>query len=367
MKQRLEFLQKFSKILKKDTKKLFTESTQFKCKRLFYEKFELDNDEGKAFTTMLRELKSDLKDAGKLGDFEKRIVVVKNMSDRIEKYFNNKQEMDLLKKDKDAKSDLKEWKKELKSIQNLLDSFVESMVEKQKEIEKEIMTKQRMSGEDIDKVHKNLSMVEVLITADMKKVFGDALSSEGLKHKIKELGSLKRKIEVDIREKYANDPTLADQLLDLFVCKNTIYDCIRYTAMTEPEYTVKNYFDWDKKLRDIGYVCLRRKNFWLKSGTYKGINTVYCTPYGYYIEIQLHSKDSLDFKEETHKLYEERRSYDTSAERKSELESQEKSLAAKLQIPKDISKITDFENSSAFNANRIDTSMLKKKKLVSGV
>ncbi len=262
---------------------------------------------------------------------------------------------------------MKEWKRELKSIQNLLDSFVESRVKKQKEIEKEIMTKQRTSGDTIEEVHANLSIVEVLITADMKKVFGNALNSEGLKYKIKGLTSLKRKIEVDIREKYANDPTLADQLLDLFVCKNTIYDCIRYTAMTEPEYTVKNYFDWDKKLRDIGYVCLRRKNFWLKSSAYKGINTVYCTPYGYYIEIQLHSKDSLDVKGEIHKLYEEQRSDETSAERKSELEGQMKSLTAKLQIPKDISKITDFENSNAFNANKIDTSMLKKKKLVSEV
>ncbi len=365
MKQKLEFLQKFSQILKKDTQKLFVESTQSSCKKLFYEKIDLDNDEGKAFTTMLRALKSDLKDAGKSGDFEKRIAVVETMRDRIKTYFENKQEKALLQKDKNNQSDLKEWKKELQSIQNLLDLFVKSMTKKQEEIEREIMTKQRMSGDSIEEVHANLSIVEVLITDDMKKVFGNALNSKGLQYRVKGLTSLKRKIESDIREKYANNPALADQVVDLFVCKNDMHDWVRYTAMTEPEYTVKNYLEWDKKLKNIGYTCLRRKNFWLRNGAYKGINTIYCTPYGYYVEIQLHSKDSLDVKEEIHKLYEEQRRDDTSAERKNELEDQMKSLTAKLQMPKDINKITDFENTSAFNANKIDTSMLKKKNLVS--
>lgn len=248
----------------------------------------------------------------------------------------------------------------MQSIQKLLDLFIKSMTNKQTEIEKEIMTQQRMSGNSIEEVHANLSIVETLITSDMKAVFGNALSSEGLKFRLKGLTSLKRKIESDIREKYANDPALADQVVDLFICKNNMHDCVRYTALTEPEYTTKDYFEWDKKLKDKGYACLRRKNFWLKNGAYKGINTIYCTPYGYYVEIQLHSKDSLDVKEEIHKLYEEQRRDDTSQERREELENEMKTLTAKLKNPVNIDKIKDFEN-----ANKIDTSELKKKKLIS--
>ena len=363
MENKLEFFQKFSKILKKDTQKLFVERTQIKCKKLFYEKFDLDKAEGKAFPAMLRGLKNDLKNAGELGDFEKRIPVVETMSNRIKTYFKNKEEQALF--NKENPSDLKEWKKELQSIQQDLDLFVDSMTKKQKEIEKEIMTQQRMSGDTIEEVHANLGLVEILVTNDMKSVFGDALSSEGLKFRLKGLTSLKRKITSEIRSKYAHDPVLADQIVDLFVCKNDMHDCIRYTAITEPENTTEDYSIWDKKLQNKGYMCIRRKNFWLKNGAYKGINTLYCTPYGYYVEIQLHSKDSLDVKEKIHKLYEEQRDDDTSVERKQELEIEMKKLTDRIKTPKNIKQITDFEDTKAFSTNKLDTSELKKRKLIS--
>lgn len=60
-------------------------------------------------------------------------------------------------------------------------------------------------------------------------------------------------------------------------------------------------------------------------------------------ELQFHTPESLELKNKTHVLYEERRLTSTSVERRKELDEQMLSLSKTLQAPKDCDQIIQFD------------------------
>jgi hypothetical protein len=110
-----------------------------------------------------------------------------------------------------------------------------------------------------------------------------------------------------------------------------------HDAAPPGEYT-KAYEAVSAELVSQGYSSAKVKNGWAKDspygGTYKGINSSWVTPSGQVFELQFHTADSFEMKQEgTHKLYEEQRKAGTTRARKAEIEVELKKLFASVPIP----------------------------------
>lgn len=85
-------------------------------------------------------------------------------------------------------------------------------------------------------------------------------------------------------------------------------DIVRYTYLAEADNLVDKIKEIRQKLEDKGYKTVEVKNYWLdKTNPYNGINTIVRIPTGEEIEIQYHTPESLETKEQQHKIYEAQR------------------------------------------------------------
>ncbi len=102
--------------------------------------------------------------------------------------------------------------------------------------------------------------------------------------------------------------------------------------------TVKN------DLTKTGYRFLKLKSTWLNSASsYKGVNAQLLTPEGYIFELQFHTQQSFEVKEDIHKFYEEWRAIGTTDQKKLELFEKMKELSSNLQKPQDVDKINNIK------------------------
>lgn len=159
---------------------------------------------------------------------------------------------------------------------------------------------------------------EPIITTDLKDFIKDTGAYlEGLEYRMKSLSSTKEKVLIRKDVESIHD----------------LYDVIRYTAVSKTKDYYKNRNIILEKLQNNGYKVVYEKNTWERNG-YKGINIKMESPEGVKFELQLHTYESLDAKEEAHKLYEERRLPNTSEERKLELDIQMDKIFNSIPIPK---------------------------------
>ena len=151
-----------------------------------------------------------------------------------------------------------------------------------------------------DEVYRLSVEREPAITAEMKalaQATGQRL--EGLEYRLKEPGSLARKI--------AND-AITDGV-SLETAAANVSDGVRYTMITtEAKYTrgVQTTLD---TLRAAGWQA-RVKNAWAqKDRAYQGINVALTSPTGQAVELQFHTQPSFDAKmaDEMHGTYEKQR------------------------------------------------------------
>ena len=201
---------------------------------------------------------------------------------------------------------------------------------------------QRMAGQKLEELHANFKLVEPLIKNDFEKILGSSMDKTGYHFSIKSTESIKSKIEMAQKKFFKNKG-----YSDLEACKRCVIDAIRYTVLYNIEVYKKEYDDAIQKLKFEGYKLIRCKNFWADSGTYNGLNCLFLTPYGYFVEVQFHTPESKKLNFDTHKLYEELRNIKTSDKRKKELEEKMKKLAENAANEKkfvdEIKKIKDFE------------------------
>ena len=137
----------------------------------------------------------------------------------------------------------------------------------------------------------------------------------GLEHKFKGEESLVRKIR---------DGALASGLPPAEAVKKEadgINDALRYTIILPPDASYGHLFgEIADTMKLFKYKVNMRKDYWVKSKTYHGINMTFRTEDGSFgFEVQLHTQASFDTKQRNHHEYEEERETTTTPERRTEL------------------------------------------------
>ena len=160
------------------------------------------------------------------------------------------------------------------------------------------------------------SAIEPEITAFLMTMESEEVTLIGLDYRLKSIESLAGKIR-----RY-----MVNQEMSLQDAVNEMHDVLRYTfCIKDDQYTEKT-LEVLQSLRERGYNLRWFANYW-KDRTYKGINTqVHFRSGGDFIfEIQFHTPESFDTKEnKTHRYYEIMRSV-TSTEEEIQ-EAREKSI-----------------------------------------
>ncbi len=221
-----------------------------------------------------------------------------------------------------------------------LTSILKSNEEIARDLEKEYGTKidigeEKWYNKTVKDTYENAVKNEPDITKDLQEIASNTGTElVGLKYRIKTKESYLRKVKTD-------SISLSQEALNK-VAKNT-NDIIRYTYQNTVPDLVDSYEQVAAELANKGYEEIKVKNFWLdKNNPYNGINTVYKTSNNQIFEVQFHTSESFELKNgELHKLYEEFRKDDTSAERRAEITEEMFKLSSKLTIPQNIDKIKE--------------------------
>ena len=159
-----------------------------------------------------------------------------------------------------------------------------------------------------------------------KQAVENGFKIQGLNYRIKSKESYLRKIE----SKYSENGN-----------KYEINDILRYTYIGSnnklTEKTLYNIQDMKQK----GYETIKIKNTWNdKNNPYKGINTIVKDKDGFKFEVQYHTQESFNLKNnEMHELYEKARVLEKNSEEYLNLSNQMFDMSEKLHIPKDIEKV----------------------------
>ncbi|MCH1940020.1 hypothetical protein [Holdemania massiliensis] len=209
-------------------------------------------------------------------------------------------------------------------------SLSEAMIESGK------FAKKDKSSSALEQGYETARAMEPTITADLSEIVEESGGElTGLEFRLKTKESLERKVLSDMKlTGLSKEETL-----------NYLYDVVRYTSLFNSDSLVPGYQRIVEKLREKGYNILRVKNTMGKeSASYWGINTVVENPKGYRFELQFHTPQSFQVKQElNHSLYEEQRSSNVSRQRFKELEEQMLSNNRMIKVPTNVSDIKSFD------------------------
>jgi hypothetical protein len=178
---------------------------------------------------------------------------------------------------------------------------------------------------------------EPKLTEHLKEVARDNTCSgwlQGLEHRLKGEDRLKQKIA----EKIEHEPNRTPAE----VARQTS-DAIRYTFCFEPASYADGYRDVKQRLEAREYRMVYSKNHWHDDPEYKGINTRWVTFEGQRFEVQFHTPESYNAKEEvTHGSYERLRNPLTQDDERQELRSYQREVCRWIAVPDGVAKIADY-------------------------
>jgi len=184
--------------------------------------------------------------------------------------------------------------------------------------------------------------IEPEVTKDMYELADFAKGQiKGIEYKLKTHESLCRKIKSDYEEMLQDDPGATPKH-----AAAKISDALRYTIQVDKDddYS-KAIYQSSKELRRRGYMVAKTKNYWkvpLDQNPYQGVNLALVhEKTGQKVELQFHTKDSLEVKEgELHSIYEDWRQIPNkqSPEAKA-MSARMAELAAAIPVPRHIERI----------------------------
>ena len=201
-----------------------------------------------------------------------------------------------------------------KDVAKMSEKQFGKFVEKTRKLEEHTKTK----AEELIKV---FSKIEPQITNDLTNLAKrNGGRMEGLDFKLKTFESLNRKLITD----GINTP---------------MNDVLRYTIIIDKEITsaVNTIL---KELKSKGYQVVKIKNTFREGQIYKGINTNVKSPEGNIFEIQYHTSESFNVKQNiNHMLYEKYRLLPDDSEEAIDLVNQMMKNSNSVKLPKDINTI----------------------------
>lgn len=164
------------------------------------------------------------------------------------------------------------------------------------------------------------------ITEHVKTIGKQAgMNMEGLEHRVKEKDTFLGKIE----REYSPDGNTYE-----------VKDTLRYTYIAEPNKLVSNTNKAIEAHQDMGYNTVRIKNSWLdKRNPYNGVNTIVQAPNGQKFEVQYHTPESYDTKDQMHKDYEGWRKLNPSSPEAVELRKKMFEQSQGMEVPKNIGEV----------------------------
>ena len=181
------------------------------------------------------------------------------------------------------------------------------------------------------KMHAKCMKYEQGITKDLQNI-SDKINGElvGLEYRIKSMYSLLQKIN-KILPNIENKDNIYNQ----------INDALRYTCIFDISDFTKKTLNFIDYLNKKGYNKIKVKNTFNTQNTdYKGINCIFQYKDGYRFELQFHTRESYDVKQNiNHKYYEEFRKHNITNEEKNGLMKVMISNSNSIRIPKNIELI----------------------------
>jgi hypothetical protein len=121
-----------------------------------------------------------------------------------------------------------------------------------------------------------------------------------------------------------------------------IHDGVRYTFVSTTETYVSTFWDVSRNLRESGFELMVRTNTW-GNDEYKGVNTRWRDSDSSLIfEVQVHTYESLDAKERTHKAYERINDVRTPVEDIEAMRDYQKGISAQVPHPRGWQGIPDY-------------------------
>lgn len=165
-------------------------------------------------------------------------------------------------------------------------------------------------------------VVEPAITQKLQSFEDDTTKLVSLEHRLKTEESLTRKI---LTNAHTEEISLEEAAAD-------IGDVVRYTMCIDSPVYVSRATEVLKALEDMGCTVRKFKNLWA-GDMYKGLNTSIETSDGIVFELQFHTPESYDVKEQTHGYYEIARAEDATEEEVAEANRMRRQLNEGLEIP----------------------------------
>lgn len=166
-----------------------------------------------------------------------------------------------------------------------------------------------------------------------RKLLAEAVKNEPqITKDIEEIATVLKAEIVGLEDKFKTENSLARKLSDYSAEKNLplkiiatrTNDVLRYTYLLSQNRYAQGLNSVQNHFQKKGYKIGKIFNGWLLEGTirdigYRGINLTISSSQEQKFELQLHTKASFKLKTETHGLYEEFRSLNTSKQMKSEI------------------------------------------------
>jgi SPP1 gp7 family putative phage head morphogenesis protein len=194
------------------------------------------------------------------------------------------------------------------------------------------------ASKDLDDFYRSIVEQEPSVSAAVQEAVREAGGEmAGLDYRIKSKESWMRKVSTDLTDELQD----AGDIKPIDVARK-INDTLRYTAIAIEEKYYSVYALVMMSLINKGHAVEKVKNFWnAKHNPYKGVNITLVSPGGISYELQFHTPESYDLKQnKMHELYEEYRLPTTSKERKMELWKEMMKLADGIRKPQNIHRIT---------------------------
>ncbi len=195
---------------------------------------------------------------------------------------------------------------------------------------------QERHAETIDAIGR-ARKAEASISADMQTAERENTSGgrlEGFDHRLKGDDRLKEKVAEGLSS--SPDATPGQVLREL-------PDAIRYTFCLPLESYVRGYYDILARLDSFGHKMYQSKNSW-GALEYKGINTRWVTQEGQRFEVQFHTPESFHAKQNvTHRAYERLRNLLTSDAERGELESFQREVSSRIELPDAALDVPDYK------------------------